>query len=228
MAADHSTKSLHPNAANLVGRRFGRLVVIAFSGERDKRGAVIWDCLCDCGNSHRAITQDLKRHSIYSCGCLARELSSDRLRKHGLGDTDEYNIWERMISRCHNPDDSNYHHYGARGIAVCQRWRESVEAFIADMGKRPSRRYSIDRIDNNRGYEPGNCRWATDQQQARNNRKNRLLTYQGETLCISEWTERLGFKPYTIQNRLHYGWTVEETLSTPEASPGKQARRKRD
>ncbi|HEY9737554.1 MAG TPA: hypothetical protein V6D06_14770 [Trichocoleus sp.] len=120
-----------------------------------------------------------------------------------------------MKSRCHNPNNAAYDRYGGRGIVVCDRWRESFENFYADMGPRPSEQHSIDRINNDGNYEPGNCRWATDKQQSRNTRRNRLLTYNGETLFLDEWAERLSISKHTLQTRLWRGWSVEEAFETP-------------
>ena len=117
---------------------------------------------------------------------------------HGCTGTPTYRAWQDMIQRCYNPRRTRYPMYGGRGITVCQRWRESFEAFLKDMGTSPSPRHSIDRIDNNGNYEPGNLRWATAKEQSRNQRRNRVLTYQGETLCIAEWAERLGVAYATL------------------------------
>ncbi len=218
MAADHPIRTPPPNAANLTGRRFGRLVVLGFSGERRSR-APLWVCQCDCGNFCFVRSTDLTNHSTRSCGCLAREESAARLLKHGLAHGDLYRIWERMISRCHNPVNPAFADYGGRGIKVCQRWRDSVQAFVADMGKRPSRKYSVNRKDNNGDYEPSNCEWATDLEQARNTRRNHFITLNGETLCLSAWCERLKIKGDCFHSRLKRGWSEEEALTIPVGSP---------
>ena len=124
-----------------------------------------------------------------------------------------YYSWEKMRERCRNQNHKDYHHYGGRGIKVCRRW-DSFTAFLSDMGKRPPGT-SIDRIDNSGDYTPENCRWATRSEQMRNSRRNRMLTYRGETLCIAEWTERLGFKKSTLRRRLDIGWSVEKSIETP-------------
>lgn len=135
--------------------------------------------------------------------------------RHGFSRTDEYKIWERMISRCHNRDDSNFAGYGGIGISVCQRWRESFVDFLTDMGSRPSKGHSLDRYPNQAGnYEPGNVRWATATEQSRNQRSNHLLTHDGQTMTIAAWSEKLGLNRWTIHNRLKYGWSVDRVLST--------------
>lgn len=115
-----------------------------------------------------------------------------------------------MVGRCRNPNDR---WYGARGIAVCERWL-NPENFLADMGERPSLQHTIDRIDNTRGYEPGNCRWATKKEQSRNRASNHFLTIDGETLTVAEWAERYGLKYGTVQDRLRRGWPPDRAVKT--------------
>lgn len=118
-----------------------------------------------------------------------------------------------MIGRCRNPTDKAYRNYGARGITVCQKWIDSFFAFLADVGSRPSGSHSIDRIDNNGNYEPGNCRWATFKQQQRNRSDNRLLTAFGKTMCVADWADESGLTAGLINCRLRYGWSHEEAVS---------------
>jgi hypothetical protein len=123
-----------------------------------------------------------------------------------------------MLQRCHSENDRDYRHYGARGIRVCDRWRfgengmTGVECFVADMGPRPAK-HSIERIDNNGNYEPGNCRWATQKEQVRNTRASRMLTFNGETMCLAAWAERLGIPQKRISDRLGRMWSVERALT---------------
>jgi hypothetical protein len=119
-----------------------------------------------------------------------------------------------MRTRCTNPNVPNYKDYGGRGIAVCERWR-SFEAFLADMGPRPGLGYSIERINNDGDYEPGNCRWADRAQQSNNRRNNRLLTWNGETKTLAEWSRTTGLDYAALLARLNRGWSVERALSTP-------------
>jgi hypothetical protein len=126
-----------------------------------------------------------------------------------------YKLWFAMKARCTDPNSTSYPYYGARGITVCAAWRDSFETFLRDVGPRPSRQYTLDRIDNDRGYEPGNVRWATRTTQMRNTRGNRRLTYHGETWTIIEWAERLRLSAQAIRSRLFHGWTVERALSQP-------------
>ena len=194
-----------------IGTRFGDLVVIS---ERHGPRRLMVTCRCDCGNE-KAIRYDHLSNEIgsgktTSCGHAAK---SNAL-KHGLKDAPEYGVWQQMINRCHKPGKQS-HNYKDRGIYVCDRWRYSFENFIADMGRRPGgeREYTIERIDNNGPYEPGNCRWATYKEQARNARFNRLLTYEGRTMSMAAWAEERKINPGTLKSRLdHSGWPLGKAL----------------
>lgn len=130
---------------------------------------------------------------------------------HRKSGTRTYRIWQLMKNRCHNPDAERFPYYGARGITVCDRWRGSFAAFLADMGEAPDGT-SIDRIDNGGNYEPGNCRWATKTEQNRNTRQNRLLTIFGVTKCVAEWAEESGTRADRIFSRLWNGWPEGEAV----------------
>lgn len=135
--------------------------------------------------------------------------------KHGLSYRHEYRVWQTMRLRCTDPEHPAFDNYGGRGITVCDRWLNSPAAFIEDMGPRPSPAHEIDRIDNDRGYEPGNCRWVTRSENCRNRRSNRLLTFDGETLSLAEWCERRGMPSDTVRKRLEAGWPVDRALTAP-------------
>lgn len=155
------------NRLDLSGQRFGRLQV---TSEATRRSAHrYWLCVCDCGTESVVGQSQLRSGKAQSCGCLHREQISERMKTHGASRTSEYLIWKSMRRRCSSPKDKRYLAYGGRGIRVCPEW-ESFETFIRDMGPRPSVKHSIDRIDNDRGYEPDNCRWATPSEQAQNKR----------------------------------------------------------
>lgn len=164
------------NAARLRGQRFGRLRV-SHAEERDRHGHIVWECQCDCGATTRVSTQRLTSGNTTSCGCarsdnakIQQELASKARLEHGLSGTPEYYAWWHAKERCHNPAHNSYQYYGARGIRMCGTWRESVTQFYRDMGARPTG-LSLDRIDNDGNYEPGNCRWATLEQQQSNKRQ---------------------------------------------------------
>jgi hypothetical protein len=126
--------------------------------------------------------------------------------------TTEYTIWRAMKSRCSNPATINYSDYGGRGIAVCDRWRDDFAAFLADMGPRPSPDHSIDRRDNSGPYSPDNCRWSTSTEQSNNRRVNRMLSHQGRTQTLAQWSRELGLSRVTLADRLDAGWPVEKAF----------------
>jgi len=197
------------NAKNdLTGQRFGRLTVVGCVG-RNQFDHVLWLCRCDCGNEKQATTSSLRGGRTVSCGCYSPS------RTHGLSKTPEYKVWTAMVQRCTTAKHQAYKDYGGRGIKVCDRWRHSFENFLADMGPRPGKGYSLDRINNNGHYEPGNCRWATQTEQTNNHRNNHRLTLGGETLTINQWAKKLGVRDTAIHRRLAMGWTVERTLTEP-------------
>lgn len=171
-------------------------------------------CECKCGNMTTVSLSNLRSGHATSCGCVQRQAGKSN-RTHGLSGTKTYRAWQDMIQRCTNKMRPRYATYGARGITVCQRWRDSFEAFLADMGEAPSRVHSIDREDNNGDYEPSNCRWSKTKEQARNTTRNRLLTFRGETKCIAEWSELLCISYATLYYRITHGWTVSEALTIP-------------
>lgn len=172
----------------------------------------MWLCRCDCGSEMMTTSHHLREGHTKSCGCLQREV----VTKHGQCSTiksNTYSSWDHMVQRCTNPNLKQHEDYGGRGIRVCDRWKE-FKNFLEDMGKCPFR-YSIDRIDNNKGYYKKNCRWATRKQQARNTRRNRLIIYNGKTQCITAWSQEVGISVQTIVRRIKNGWSIEAALLTP-------------
>lgn len=193
---------------NLTGHRFGRLLVLSESG-RDKHKQILWKCLCDCG-AEKTVTGSNLRGKTRSCGCLKAEIDPARLRTHGKSGTKEHKIWKGMISRCAITTATGYKNYGGRGVKVCERWHD-FSAFFTDMGE-CGQGMSIDRIDVNGNYEPGNCCWSTKKDQARNTRRSTRITHNGETLTIVEWSERVSIGESTIRRRLKLGWPVMDAL----------------
>lgn len=167
---------------------------------------------CACGNEFTTVVSSVKTGHTRSCGCLCGRIVADATRTHGKSRTPTYRVYLQMIRRCENKKNKSYADYGGRGIAVCQRWRESYELFLGDMGERPSPSHSIDRIDNNGNYEPGNCRWATITQQRRNRRTTKWLTIYGKRMAAVEWAEVSMTNPKTVYARLANGWTDKEAV----------------
>lgn len=199
-------------AHDLVGLRFGRLIVAAREPNRPGTSDAIWLCHCDCGKSNIVRASHLKSGDVGSCGCLVRERVSAAKTTHGMDRTKTYYAWSSIKQRCRNPLNAGYSAYGGRGVDVCDRWHDSFEAFLDDMGVAPIGS-SIDRIDNDRGYEPGNCHWATAQQQGSNKRNNVLITALGETHTLSEWVVITGIAKSTIHSRLSLGWSNDDAVS---------------
>jgi len=200
-----------PAFKDLSGQKFNRLTVIKRVG-KDKQGVALWRCLCDCGNTSTVRVSALKNGGTKTCGC------SRRIPKtHGLSRKPIYSIWQAMIQRCHNTSNPTYKYYGCRGITVCGKWRDSFEAFFADMGH-PPKGTSIERIDNDKGYSPENCKWATWKEQANNKRDNRYITHNGITKTICDWSIYLGGNRCLVGKRLDVlGWSEERAVTTKAA-----------
>jgi hypothetical protein len=197
---------------DLTGIRFGRLLVI---GPNDKEGAYFWATLCDCGTIKSAYGGNLRAGNIKSCGCLKRENNIKRCQTHGKANHAEYKAWIAMRVRCYRKLGKGYPDYGGRGIKVCDRWLKSFDDFYHDMGPRPSKGHSIDRIDNNGNYEPSNCKWSTRTQQNNNTRKTNFITIDDISLPIQEWARRFNISIGAIQGRLKKGWSIEAAVKTP-------------
>lgn len=201
---------------DITGQRFGRWIVIERAANKHQKS--YWQCRCNCGNEHIIQGRNLVSGASQSCGCLRREL----ITKHGMACDPIYKIWHGMLQRCTNSRLRIYQYYGGRGISVCERWKD-FSAFYADMGERPSPQHSLDRINNDGNYEPGNVRWSLSIQQRGNqrpfasqngrHRTNRLITAFGETLHLKEWVRRTAINRHTITSRLKHGWSAERALS---------------
>lgn len=204
---------------DLTGKRFGRLTVVARNGTSSRRQPK-WLCRCECGTETTVFGGALRGGHTQSCGCLQRERASQANSTHGETRRGKVSVeltcWRNLISRCTKRGSDDFENYGGRGIKVCDRWLSSFDNFLSDMGRKPKGRgISIDRIDNNGDYEPGNCRWATASTQQRNTRTYagaRRITLDGETHTISEWGAIVGTKRNTITMRLIYGWSEREAV----------------
>lgn len=214
--AAHQFIPIPPNVKDLTGLRSGRWTVVGHIGMiRPKFRA--WLCRCDCGTERNVKTVELTSGRSKSCGCRKSILIADGGQaKHGQSYAPDFQVWKGMIARCHNPKSKDFRNYGGRGITVCDRWRESPQAFFDDMGPRPTPRHSIDRFpDNDGNYEPGNCRWATTKEQASNRRSSRHIEHEGVTRTLSEWAEHVGLRIDTLHQRLGLGWDFARSIGTP-------------
>lgn len=200
-------------ALDLTGQVFGRLTVVGLGpSEVGRRRQTL--CRCECGDMVGVQAGSLRGGRTLSCGCLRREVTRDRMRTHGMTGSAEYTIWIGMRARCRNPQDEAYSRYGGRGITVCAAWGESFEQFLRDMGQCPTG-LTLDRINNDGNYEPGNCRWATYTQQSRNRRSNVTIEMGGVRRCVAEWAPIVGIRATTIYRRIRYGWSGEDAITIP-------------
>jgi hypothetical protein len=198
----------------LEGLTFGRWTVLSPVPNRRR----YWLCRCRCGKEKEVFGASMTNGSSTSCGCYHNELTAARNHKHGLSGTKTHRIWGGMNRRCYDPGCKPYRYYGGRGITVCERWRESFAAFLEDMGECPPG-LTLERIDNDGNYQPGNCRWATMLEQANNKRNIHWLTHNGITRSVSAWAKATGLRRQAIEKRLLRGWSVERALTTPSACP---------
>lgn len=202
---------------DLTGQRFGRLTVIKLLDERSKHGEKIWLCKCDCGNEKKAVSSYLRSGETKSCGCYQKEMASKFNSFHHLSKHKLYRKFMKMIARCENPNNPSYKDYGARGITICKEWREDFMKFYEwSINNGYSEDLSIDRIDNDKGYSPDNCRWTTKLRQNNNRRTSRYLEYDGKRMTIADWGRETGIHQSLIGvriNKLH--WSVEKALTTP-------------
>lgn len=197
-----------PKKIDLSGQRFFRLTAIREHGYRNKK--VWWWCRCDCGVEKEVAAATLRQGKAKSCGCWKAEEWKARQTDHGCSRYSWYKSWEAAKSRCQNPNNDVYHLYGGRGIRFCERW-EDPRNFLADMGERPAG-MSLDRINPDGHYEPGNCRWATSLQQGQFRRTNRRLEINGETLNAFEASRKYGLSPTEICRRVDSGMTAQEAI----------------
>jgi len=196
----------------LLGKKFGRLTVIGKELEKDKWGGTQWRVLCDCGKEKLMRGNSFISGGNVSCGCYAAEQLSKRATTHGMTKTKEHGAWLSMLDRCRNERHKSYKNYGGRGIMVCERWKESFENFYIDMGKAPNGT-SIERKNNNGNYCKENCLWATSEEQMHNTRYNNVLTFNGISMDITQWSKAIKMNRSTLYNRIYRNWTVERALT---------------
>lgn len=199
---------------NLVGKKFGRLSVVKFHGYFSP-GKAQWLCNCTCGTKNKVVYgYNLKNGNSRSCGCMRIESTKISNSTHHKSRTPEYEIYCGILSRCFNKKNARYPLYGKRGIKVSQRWlgRKGFINFLEDVGYRPSSKHSIERIKNDKSYSPGNCCWATQKQQCRNKRTNRIVEYKGKRTCLKQLCEELEIPYSRTWWRLNAGWDIERVV----------------
>ncbi len=194
---------------DLVGSRSGMLVVLSLLRDAVKQQTYAI-CQCDCGRLAKKTTSDIRRRRAKSCGCSTKHLIAIARTKHGKRGSRVYMAWIDMLRRCGNPDVESYPNYGGRGISVCDRWK-LFDLFFTDMGDPPSG-MSLDRINVNGNYEPGNCRWATAKEQCNNTRRSRYLVVGGERMTITQAAEKYRVGKTAIKWRLDHGWTDDRAV----------------
>lgn len=202
---------LDSRAIDITGQRFGRLTVLGPIAS--KRNGTRWLCVCDCGRKTEVRGSCLRAGTVKSCRC-----SWGRTPTHGMTNTLAFQVWHGMKDRCSNPKNESYPHYGGRGISICAEWVNSFEAFYEHVSKLPhfqDEGYSIDRIDNDGNYEPGNVRWANVIEQRRNQRRNRFITIDNVTRTAIEWASISGIASTTIRKRLDMGWSEYDAVFKP-------------
>ena len=202
---------------HLAGEKHGRLLVVSLEPERDQKGRRLWSCICDCGGTAIRTTESLlqsKRTGLGTCGCRPHMV------KHGESKgSREFQTWSSAKGRCYNPNNKKYPRYGGRGISMCERWRSSFPNFLQDMGRRPTPKHSLDRINLDGNYEPTNCRWATSHEQARNTSYNIFVEVDGNRLCLTDAANLKGIRPSKAIRRVRRGWTPEQAIEISPRQP---------
>lgn len=200
---------------DLSGKRFGSLIVVGRANSLNGRAA--WGCECQCGSVLVVAGQHLRRKVVTSCGCVKADRAKEmgvQNKTHGKTKTPEFRIWTGMISRCCNKNDYRFKRHGGRGIKVCDRWMK-FENFYEGMGSVPFQGAELDRIDNDKCYEPENCRWVTSKQNNNNRSSCCYIEHGGAVQTVTQWVEQIGINPATLRVRLEAGWPVEKALTQP-------------
>ena len=212
---------------DLTGKKIEKLTVLKLSDNIQKNGKIKWVCRCECGNIVEVFSSNLTREHTKSCGCLAREKRSKRMKanniqyKHGKADTRIYNIWSSMKRRCYLKTHIYYSNYGARGIKVCKEWKEDFMSFYnwsMENGYRDD--LTIDRINNDKDYCPENCRWITNKEQQNNKRNNKIIFYKNKKYTATQLAREYNINPDRFLERIRNGWDIERALLTPARKRG--------
>lgn len=200
------------NSISMIGMTFNRLKVLS-GGGKSKKGELLWKCTCSCGNQITICGSDIRSGHTKSCGCIRKERNNGT--KHNRCYTPEYLAWRNMKSRCYNPKGTSYKDYGGRGIEVCNSWLKSFDVFFSDMGTKPSKAHSLDRIDNEGNYCKANCRWASTEQQSNNKRTTKVYTVVGVGEgTITQLSNLIGINPTTVTCRMGKGYSLKKALTT--------------
>lgn len=195
---------------DLTGKSFGNLTVISFHSFGDK-GRALWNCKCSCGEMCIKRSYIIQHGISTHCGCIKRQ-AHNKSHNEAFKRTKEYRTWSGLRNRCNNIKCKKFHRYGGRGIKVCERWEKSYENFLTDMGRAPSPKHSIDRINVDGNYEPSNCKWSTAKEQCNNTSKNRIIVYSGDRKTLAEWCRDLNLSYSKTHYRIH-----KTNCSTDEA-----------
>ena len=203
--------AINSKAKNLTGQKFGYWVVLSRDENKNKHGHRMFICRCVCGSEKSLRGSMLTSGGSISCGCM---VSKDKNKTHDMSYTRTYKSWSSMKQRCFNKKNSNYPAYGAKGITVCERWINSFENFLSDMGERP-KNTTLDRVDVNGDYEPSNCRWATPMEQTLNRSETVWFEYNGETLCLEHLVKKYKITKTMLLGRLERGMSLHDAITTP-------------
>lgn len=204
-----------------LGERYGAWVVLGHAVREAHSRRTFFNCRCECGHEQSVRSDQLRNGRSSRC----KQCDNDARVRHGAtrikNYTPEYRAWNCMRQRCTNPHNASWDRYGGRGIRVCERWA-SFQNFLADMGERPSAAHSLDRVDGDGDYEPGNVRWGTVEEQANNRRSTPHVEFEGESMTIAQWARRKGIPVMALRQRLRHGWSLERALLTPVNSPERE------
>lgn len=203
----------------MIGKKFSRLTVVSqaykhFSPSGRSENKV--DVVCDCGKKKSVYVSHLVKGNTRSCGCFRSELTSERNERHKDYGSPEYVTWCAIKQRCLNPKNRKYPKYGGSGISICDKWKESYDAFLCDVGRKPKDCSSLDRIDNSRNYEPGNVRWADSKTQVRNREVTQFVLVEGKFISVAELSEQSVVEYYNFHKRLRLGWSLQDALTIPK------------
>lgn len=212
------------NFLNETNNTYGRLTVLGYAGQYELSGSSEWYCECICGNITKVGGRTLRNGQSKSCGCYQADIAAKTHTVHGHGKRGNHSFthcsWSMMMDRCRNTKNKDYPNYGGRGIIVCERWLK-FENFLEDMGEKPMRGMSIERIDNMGNYEPNNCKWATHYEQSRNKRSSVILSFNGMTMIAEDWAKLMNISAGAIRHRISSGWAIEDILTKPSIRPKK-------